>query len=532
MRIGVRWIYLLLLALGARVTTAGDSWRQEVEMSENSGVSITITSAFGQLPPYGYLPFKITIDNRSGDARSYTFQCSAKNSGSQHDGTRTLTQEVRVEAGSVGTFEMLMPLLALGGTGYAPAPRIDVSGYAVVDGDLYFPSRSISTAASPYVAMSSVLATRSWGPLAKELKAQGSKELIGTDLNVAALPSQWRGLLGVGCLWLTDAELIGLRPEQRAAIRDWVAQGGELFCCTQTLADEVRKELGLVLNQSSEARVGFGRVKLIPWDGHELAASAIRARAEQCFSEPLEARLRRIRARGADRRCGGSAALQCALPHRLHHRLCRDRRAAQSLLVGRWCTAASPLLDDSAHLPRGQSAARRGHSLQDGFGGVGKRVLLTYILPGEKKAVILQEQVTRTGVLLGREFDVQEDVFLTPLLVPTREAGMRHAIITRAGAATGSEWFSSRSVEAHLATAVVPTRAEIRVLNANQISEEQPPVIISHIPVTLRELVILDRNMARWVGSNVRTGERTTLTRAAGKGNVIFPKARCAARCT
>jgi amino acid transporter len=58
--------------------------------------------------------------------------------------------------------------------------------------------------------------------------------------------------------------------------------------------------------------------------------------------------------------------------------------------------------------------------LQDGFGGVGKRVLLTYILPGEKKAVVLQEQVTRTGVLLGREFDVQEDVFLTPLLVPTR----------------------------------------------------------------------------------------------------------------
>jgi hypothetical protein len=36
MRFGVRWIYLLLLALGARVTTAGDSWRQEVEMSETA----------------------------------------------------------------------------------------------------------------------------------------------------------------------------------------------------------------------------------------------------------------------------------------------------------------------------------------------------------------------------------------------------------------------------------------------------------------------------------------------------------------
>jgi hypothetical protein len=432
-----------------------------------------------------------------------------------------------VEAGSVGTFEMLMPLLALGETGYAPSPRIDVSGYAVVDGDLHFPSRSVSHQGSPYVAMSSTLATRSWGPLTEQLKTGSSavsKQLVGSEINAAALPLQWRGLLGIGCLWLTDAEVIALRPEQRAAIRDWLAQGGELFCCTQALASEVRKELGLVLNQSSEAHVGFGRVKLIPWDGHELPASAIVPELNGVSGN----RLKRVSAgyEAGEPIADAVGALSFNVPFLIVF------ITAFAAIVGPlnlyWLAGGArrhrlfwttPLISLAASLLLVVVIV-----LQDGFGGIGKRVLLTYVLPGEKKAVILQEQITRTGVLLGREFDVQEDVFLTPLLVPTRGGKSDARNYHQSGRRYGSEWFSSRSVEAHLATAVVPTRAEIRVLNADQISQGQAPVIISHIPVTLRELVILDRNMARWVASNVRTGERTTLTRATGKWNAVFPK--------
>jgi len=42
--------------------------------------------------------------------------------------------------------------------------------------------------------------------------------------------------------------------------------------------------------------------------------------------------------------------------------------------------------------------------VQDGFGGTGARTTLAVLLPQDKKMAVIQEQVSRTGILLGQPF--------------------------------------------------------------------------------------------------------------------------------
>ena len=119
---------------------------------------------------------------------------------------------------------------------------------------------------------------------------------------------------------------------------------------------------------------------------------------------------------------------------------------------------------------------------QDGFGGRGERVMVTRLFPGQRQAVVMQEQVARTGVLLSRRFTVPEDLVLSPLKTP----GTGSRSYEQSGWAYGGDWFTSRSVQAQRAEAIVPSRAEIQLLPAT--AADAPPVVVSSIPATLREI--------------------------------------------
>ena len=81
----------------------------------------------------------------------------------------------------------------------------------------------------------------------------------------------------------------------------------------------------------------------------------------------------------------------------------------------------------------------------------------------------------------------------------------------QAGRHFSGDWFASRSVQAQRADAVVPSRAEIMVVNAEDAAGGAPPVLTSSVPAALRTVAYLDPAGRRWVGEGLRTGERVTL---------------------
>ncbi len=143
--------------------------------------------------------------------------------------------------------------------------------------------------------------------------------------------------------------------------------------------------------------------------------------------------------------------------------------------------------------------------LQDGFGGHGQRAMVTLLCPDRREAVVVQEQVTRTGVLASRRFTAAEDLVLTPLKVG-RFFGKSFG---QSGRDYGGDWFASRSVQAQRAEAIVPSRAEVQLLNADAASTGAPPVVVSSIPATLREIHYLDPPGHGWRGDHLHTGEQS-----------------------
>ena len=494
---------VLLLAPGAR---AWAGLAATVQTDKDSGVSITVSGPINTVPPSGCLPCWVTIRNDSGAPRTWSLSGQERSTryGSNGGGT-LLSQSIRVENGATVRVALLIPLLSLSPTDfYYRTASLGVDGPGVETREIPVAnSNSSGHVNTAFIGLGDALATPIWASLEKKYR-DASSNLYGSEVDPAQLGPDWRGLSGVDALWLTDAEYTHLDADQRAAIRQWVDRGGSFLLSARSEDPALRASLGLPAT-GGEAHPGFGRVQWLPWDGKPLdldAASAIIDKVRPLRSDASAAT--DATAWGMTKSVGpipinapflisficlfaavaGPVNLFLLAPATRRHRLF-------------WTT---PLISCAATLLLIAVIV-----LQDGFGGYGERVMVTRLFPGQRQAVVMQEQVARTGVLLSRSFSVPEDLVLSPL--KTSGAGSRS--YEQSGRAYGGDWFTSRSVQAQRAEAIVPSRAEIQRLPAA--TADEPPVVVSSIPATLREICYLDLAGHRWYGRNLRTGERMTL---------------------
>jgi len=152
--------------------------------------------------------------------------------------------------------------------------------------------------------------------------------------------------------------------------------------------------------------------------------------------------------------------------------------------------------------------------LGDGLGGEGTRRALVMLMPGENKAVVAQQQVSRTGLLLGKRFPIADDTALAKTRVldekfkPGKRAGRQP------GAATG-DWFTSRARESHVLMRVTPTRGRVEFVAGNGGADarnaDAPPVVQSSLAGTLRDFVYVDAAGRLWTADEVPPGRRVAL---------------------
>ena len=501
-----RHALLCALLLGTAVR-AGAGWHSSLSTASDSGISIDLAAPVDHAPLEGYLICWVVIHNHSGSAHVWNIR-GMERSGYGTGGSRiSSSQSLRVEGGESAQLPVLMPLepLPRGESYYRPL-TIQVDGYGTESPSVAsIPTReSTGKTPTPYIAMGSTLAVPLWEPLNKDFSDR-SIDLTGSAVEPGLLGTDWRALSGFDCLWLTEAEYAGLDAARRAAIRAWIDRGGTFYLCTQGLDPSLRAGLGLPAT-GDEARPGFGFVKLVLWDGKALGQATAASMIDEVKPLHDASVVNDATDWGMTKALGnipvnalfliGFVVVFATLVGPVNLFWLANATRRHRLF---WTT---PLISLAASLLLILVIV-----LQDGFGGYGERTMLTLLLPDQKEAVVVQEQSARTGVLLSRDFTTTEDLVLSPLKVQ-RYTGKSY---DQSGRRYGGGWFASRTVQAQRAEAIVPSRAEIQLLNAAAARAGAPPVVVSSIPAALRTVSYTDPTGRLWRGDNLRTGERLTL---------------------
>ncbi|MFM9058694.1 MAG: hypothetical protein ACKOSQ_06195 [Planctomycetaceae bacterium] len=337
-------------------------------------------------------------------------------------------------------------------------------------------------------------------------------------LDMARAPTDWRSWSSFPGILMTADEWRGMSAAARKAAIDRVTLGGRLVVFARPA------DVGLPgLPPAGERACGAGSVAVLPWNGEVIE--------EQAF----------------DRACAGVSDLVGLASHYQRHPG-QMRGMAHALQDTAWEPGFQRLAGvfGRRSLPVGAILAflavfglvagplnvmwlagpgRRSRMfwttpaislaatafllglmfLRDGVGGSGARRVLAVLDPERATMAVIQEQFSRTGVLLGSTFPIREPSWMHPL---GDDAGSE-ALVEANGAMRTGDWFRSRSDQAFLLEAVRPSRARIEFVSSP--GGDAPPTVVSSVEVPLRHVFVIDDAGGYWQAFDVGTGEKETL---------------------
>lgn len=498
----MRIFLALLIFLSSHAAHAAGGFSHDVTMDPETRDSITVTSMMDNMPTVGFMPLKVVIDNRSANDRTWSLSPTRLEGG----WIRT-TWTFPVKAGSRGEFDVLVPLKTTN-FNYRWGAQYEWKGPGVEYPPMPLPQTGSSSSVRnmAFVGMSDSLHTIHWG------KLQGQESnLTGASLALALAPPDWRAYSGMDQIWMRSSEWLGLPGGTRNAVLEAITFGADLVlvCPDATDATALKTSFKRPANQNSDDWYqGAGRIRLVTAANHNLntgtALSIIRSapvRPEDMESARASTLLdQAVASIGAAGPLvllfivlfgvvAGPVNLFVLAPSGRRHRLFITTPIIS--LVGALILALSIFI-------------------QDGTGGSGTRVIHAQILPDQKRLLITQEQMARTGLLLGSSFASSETTWIQPLAdseAHSHSRSIQTHSIDPDGTHSG-DWFRSRTRQRHLIQTVRPSRAAIEFTGG------ETPSILSTMETTLKTVYVKAPDDTVWKAENVSPGTRTPLTRA------------------
>ncbi len=486
--------------------------RHTIHTQPDSGVSIECRPFFSNIPSHGYFPVRVSISNHSG--RDHQWDLSSHYRNWRHHNTETRSRfRFPVPEGETGVFDILVPV------GAAPHQTIHggnatllFSGFAIpadqgrVMLSTSFDARGGRGGTTPFLGMTPALHSENWGPLQEARHG----DLAGARIDPDRLPGDWRGYSGFDAIWLRDSEWRRIGGIERRALLDWAAAGGELFICGEEQDGEPAPGLaGLPAGDTAGDALayGFGKVHRFSRDGNRLD----RDRVGEIINHELTAGYTRFASQVREHEwdlfekvglpaipvgffgaflagfailVGPVNLLFFAKPGRRHRLL--------------WTT---PLISLGAGLLLILLIL-----LHDGTGATGIRAAVWHHLPEDNKAVVIQDQVSRAGLLIDTRFSLGEASVLTQANIRTgrSSAGTNFSAL---GDSYGGDWFLSRSTQAQWLQSVPSTRSRIEFHKTTAISgNKDDPVIVSTLEHPLNTVFFRDEAGGIWAGGPLVPG--------------------------
>lgn len=516
--------FLLSLVCAALTASPAAAW----VFDEKSGSKVEVIPLFSSVPPGGFMPVRVEIENRTDSAVqfNFTFSASAPSAGSEeHTLESSFTcsgekQSTAVHTLTVPLFPDLSETIPSSSSGYSgygrSAPRgsldwKDRGGEAGKVGSQQYLEGMLFTLFSETLSgkngsdLPGINApAQTMGRTSSSSYSGGSVGEYAASFNAKLLPEDWRAYSGVDALCMSAEEWVSLAPGVQAALRQWIITGGRLHLFHTGAApplDSLRIKADR-MNGTSRGVIGQGFVHLTSWNGKLLSAVA----------DTLKATFAELSASPARRKYASESQTKSSSPlaNELGERSFAAWQVGLILLI-------FGVLVGPVNLFKFAGPGRR-HRLffttplislaaslvlmaviffQDGTGGEGRRAALIHLRGAENVAVLKQEQISRTGVLFGGAFKTAEASVVEPLLLPEnrwrrlkrpngysylgRRGGSGDAHRLTAGDdGYAGDWFQSRSEQAQSITSVRSTRGRVELSGS-----AEAPAIVSSLPCTL-----------------------------------------------
>lgn len=484
---------------------------------------IQLISPFHGPPNRGFLPVKAIITNRTTRDRRWTFEFQSNGGGTGIEFESTF--EVNAPKGKETEHEFMVPLPPLISNSRGQH-EVTVSVNGTWTGRL--------VADNPYqwtmLGFSEGLngTTANLRALTDELSRHGMSfyggiRQAGVLFDPELMTADWRGYTGFDVLMMTDEEWNAIDPSVRAGILRWTRLGGHLHLFTNVQGarpasfgiDVAEKGQRAVVADGGTHERSLGQVFIHWWDEEELPL--------QRLANQLTSHTPRL-AEGFEKQYATDWPLQDEFGDKPFNPVTMFVILILfAIMVGpvnlfvlakpgarHRLFFTTPIISVVASLTLVLLIV-----FKDGFGGSGMRSALLMLESDEKRAFVVQEQLARTGVLLGRTFDVERPAFITPVKMkksrwthfdirPDLAAGFSYADQNLAG-----DWFQSRSEQAHYAQTVRTTRA--RILQ-EPTSDGKTPELISEIDFTLDDFFYIDPDGRVWrTMGEIRAGQKIDL---------------------
>ena len=502
---------LLLLALAAQVSAQETMIREVYDTKTDTHVEVL--ALFSKPSKGGYLPVRVKIANNLDTDRTIQLEFQ---SGNSSDGNHSTSDfPFTAPAGKSVTRDILVPLSPAGTSSYSWNTGVTarLSG-SLGDATNYLNSME-NDAAQPAVLLSDALFTPNASALDAAMKggSGGSgRDAFAAKFDPKQLPDSWLAFSGYDSVLMTDTDWTNTPAGSRNAILAWLRLGGQLIIYSTHSADA--KSLGIPIDAS------FGNVKFqsIPSDMKLAPGPTLDLVGK---SNPTKRRNESI-ATDYD----GRWQLQGHFgSQKFRYELFIIVLVLFAILVGpvnlfvfaksgqrHKLFITTPLISLAASLILIALII-----IQDGFGGSGMRRVLMEVRPdGDQNAAYLhQEQFSRTGVLLGADFTINEPCVFSPVPI----AATRWARFTNSGNTRGNfnlqpadgkitargDWFESRSEHGHILSAVVSTRGRIE-------QTATPHTFLSTFEFPIATLFYCDPGGQWYRADGIATGKRFALT--------------------
>ncbi len=511
----------LLLSLGAAMLLPSTllSAGANESIATDGSVEITISSWMEHLPRMGMAPMTVNIVNHRAVGGPWKFDVR----GTTSSGTTVNNHfEVSVPPGASVSVPVLVNtgLDGAGSSGsstvwwQAFGPGLNGMGTA----SFYHSGGSSSSSSMPYVALS----TKFWDKnqkvwpttLKTSLKSDPFRkrsvkiEEVSETVDMAEAPADWRGYSGLSHLWMLEEEWAAASEAQRQAMLAWAAAGGGLHVQLHEGSTELHVPGEPAFAAGKVVHHGLGRIEVIA-SGSTLSIEA------GAMSGSFAASTERLLIGQVNDKHGLNDLVQ---PLPLRGGLVFGFIFCFGLLVG---PANLFWFARGRHRPRlfwttpvismgGTAVLVAVMLLQDGLGGTGARTTLAVVLPRQKQMALVQDQYSRTGVLLGHHFDLpdHEAVWLAPATSSDGSSFPRN--VTRGqeydlnGIHAGGSWFTSRGTQGQVLHDVRLNRGGIEFQSSPQ------PSVVSSLGTPLKKLYVQSAGHF-WVAENVATGQKTPL---------------------